>query len=756
MRTFTWEQDPLWPWSSPAFGLPALAVVGLLLVALTIWTYLGVRQASARRIGIFVALRLLALLLAVLMLLRPALALHGDAKTASTLLIGVDFSESMSNRDEFNSQSRWDRLCNLLRDSQPLLDELQEKHNIQIVYYSFAGDVVDFDAAAKAEGKRTDFGNMLRFLFDRHSRERNLRGLLVLSDGADNGTRLPPLPEAAKWRGVPCPVHTFAFGQPTAADRQPDIALTAINVEPSPVPIKAKMTVKGLIDAAGFLDAPVLVHLLIDDKEVLSQQEKLAKFKDNEVRMVVDAPATPGEIKVTLKVDPLPGEMSALNNEISTYATISKEGISVLLVDRLRAGEPQRICDALSADPRIRLYLAWRQTDRPDPKQTDLFEFAKQHYDVIIVGDVSANRMAPSNPKVLAQIHELVANGAGFLMMGGSETFANSDWQGTDIAKLLPVELDVRGQSDDLVKMVPTTQGLAHFVLRLDNNEARNKALWDQLPELQGYTRLGKPKEPLAIVLARTPTGIPLLVAQSYGKGRTVAFAADTTHHWERLGQPKDFRGVEAHHRFWRQMVYWLARQDEAEGTVWVKPNARRLRAGEALGFSVGIRGKGGVDLKGGKFEVTVATPDKTEPAVQTAQDKGEERGTFARTDAAGEYKLTVRGQAKDADGQEARGAASVRFLVYEDDAERLRPEADHDFLKKLANAGGGKFHRAEDLPRFLQEMAQTPPPQGRPKPVRWPDWTNKEHSGFSWTYFLAFVGVLGVEWFLRRTWGLV
>src|SRR5262249_36857283 len=155
---FSWEQDPLWPWSSPAFGLPGLVAVTLLLVALTIWTYLGVRQASARRIGVFVALRLMALFLAVLMLLRPALALHGDAKTASTLVIVPDVSESMSNHDEFNSQSRWDRLCNLLRDSRPLLDELQEKHNIQIVYYSFAADVGDFDPKGKAEGKRTDFG----------------------------------------------------------------------------------------------------------------------------------------------------------------------------------------------------------------------------------------------------------------------------------------------------------------------------------------------------------------------------------------------------------------------------------------------------------------------------------------------------------------------------------------------------------------------------------------------------------------------
>ena len=72
----------------------------------------------------------------------------------------------------------------------------------------------------------------------------------------------------------------------------------------------------------------------------------------------------PGEVKVTLKVDPLPGEVSQVNNEISTYVTVTKEGVSVLYVEgKYRAWEPKFIRYALSQDPRIRL-VRGRAADR--------------------------------------------------------------------------------------------------------------------------------------------------------------------------------------------------------------------------------------------------------------------------------------------------------------------------------------------------------------------------------------------------------
>jgi hypothetical protein len=259
------------------------------------------------------------------------------------------------------------------------------------------------------------------------------------------------------------------------------------------------------------------------------------------------------------------------------------------------------------------------------------------------------------------------------------------------------------------------------------------------------------------VLAVRAGTKEPVLVTQDFGKGRTLAFAGDTTWRWQLLGQPKSTEGMEAHARFWRQVVLWLAKQDETEGTVWVKPERRRLDAGEKLNFTVGLRGKGGVDAPEASFDVTVIDPKGIEVPVPIAPgDKGHS-GTHWKTDQAGEYRLVVRGRGKDADGQPIpEGTAAARFVVFQSNTELTRRAADHAYLARLAQAGGGKLHKAEELNQFLKEIPQTILPQGKPKTDAWPDWRKTSLTGFRVGIFLAFTGVLCLEWFCRRFWGLV
>src|SRR5262249_61892361 len=143
------------------------------------------------------------------------------------------------------------------------------------------------------------------------------------------------------------------------------------------------------------------------------------------------------------------------------------------------------------------------------------------------------------------------------------------------------------------------------------------------------------------------------------------------------------------HSRFWKQTVLWRAHQENSEGSVWVKPDFRRLPAGQQQMFSVGVQGKGGVPLRGGKYDVQIIGPDNT-PLPAPVRREGEfDRGSFWQTLQPGEYRIVAKGEALDTDQKPVSGQATVRFLVYQDERELLQTAADMDFLGKLAANGG-------------------------------------------------------------------
>ncbi len=352
------------------------------------------------------------------------------------------------------------------------------------------------------------------------------------------------------------------------------------------------------------------------------------------------------------------------------------------------------------------------------------------------------------------------------MVLGGYFSLGNSDWKGTELEPMLPIDLSERGQVDTPVQVVPTDDGLrlTRYILNLDDQPDLKEA-WTKLAKLEGRSRIKLP-EPRGIerVLAATPAGDPLLVMQQYAgkrdaKGnpagpvaRVLAFGGDTTHRWIRGEEGQRF-----HRRFWKQVVVWLAKQEDAEGSVWVKPDVRRLPARSELGFQVGLRGKGGgPDLRDGQYEVEVIDPAGQKARVAVVRGTTENRGLFAATKVPGIYRIVVRGKGKDPSGEMISGESSARVIVYDEDVEMQRAAADPEFLKKLSAAGGGEALRVEQLADFLNRLAEQAADRGKPKQLLRPDWRSTARSNFLVAFFIAFCVLVSAEWGLRRWWGMV
>lgn len=793
--------NPAWrPFTdADLFGYLALVGVAGLLVALTVSTYTGSAASTPRRVTILIGLRLLALLLAVLLALRPAASITEVPRLPSTLLIVVDSSESMGVRDE-TIFTRWEAVKKALAGADSLLNQLRDDQQTTIYLYHFNKDFdPDRDKLTddvKPDGKRTDFGTMLSKLYDRHQGERLLRGLIIISDGADNGTAKPALPEATRWRGIGCPVWCFAVGATGTPPSQKDIGFTSISPDPSPAAVKADIKVRAKLNAPGFTNPPtrVKVRLTLNDEVQKVEEFELAKDTDNEIEITTKAPDRPGEVKVGLElVEPPANQSTVLNDKIETYLTVTREGVRVLVVGK-DSWELKGIRRALATDTRFDYVEITRASEAAGgPEEAKKYDITDQRYDVIILGDVSPGMLTSARPEILQEIRDLVADkGAGLLMTGGAYSLGGTSgvpgatgWRNTPIADLLPVTLPGNpppppDKDDPGITVEPTDAGNQHYLLRLNADQKKNEEAWGLLnaeaTKLRWYTTdLGEVK-PRAEVLARANDrlkGPPLMVRMDApGRrgeaqaGRVLVFGAADTWRWTQPGpDPNNRRATyDLHTRFWKQVVWWLAHQDEVEGNVYVQPEFRRLVAGGRQTVRMGVRDKRGDEVA--ESEVRYQVHGANEPADRSKakradrDPKGGAKVSFeAKTP--GEYRVTAWGEGTDGTGEKVAGDASARYVVYpEVSDEMLRPAAQPEFLLALQNAANGTavdvVRRAEDLTRFLQEEKERAPKVALPQPKGYPDWRRDKQKWFLPLVLVLFVAVLGLEWGLRRAWGMV
>lgn len=181
---------------------------------------------------------------------------------------------------------------------------------------------------------------------------------------------------------------------------------------------------------------------------------------------------------------------------------------------------------------------------------------ALARFDTIVLSDVGADTFL-LRPETLKQskiignplkdIADHVADGGGFLMVGGYLSFSgfagNACYPNTVIADILPVEM-LRG--DDRIERpegVHPERSAEHPVL---------DGIGDPWPPFLGYQKLAA--RPDAEVPLRAGDD-PFLTLGRHGRGRVAAFASDCSPHW---GTPA-FVGWEHYGRFWSQLVDWLA-----------------------------------------------------------------------------------------------------------------------------------------------------------------------------------------------------
>jgi uncharacterized membrane protein len=743
--------DPIAPW-----WLVALAGAGIL--GLTVWAYRKrLRGTTGAWRWFALGLRIAAVILCILAALKPSLVVMKKIKQTVAIVFLIDDSSSMSITDEADNRSRYDAARKALAEGQAAAKKLGDR--LEVKTFRFDSQLREYNPkdASPPAGTLTAIGGSLDEVLKQTAGTR-LAAIVLLSDGVSNSGPAP-LQVAAKLKAQQVPVLAVGYGTESAGAASRDLVARDLVAGPL-VFVKNEPAIRAVVAARGYPNQPIDVELYVEDARTPVATRQVQTREGSAVIPITDlkwTPSRPGETKLTLRVKPKEGELVPTNNEISTYVTVQSGGLSVLyLAGPGTVWEQKYVTRSLDASPEIQAKtIIIRRPVSEDPGVLPDEELTPGKHDVIILGDLAANMLTPLQIKLIRQCVE--QKGAGLLMLGGRSSFGAGGWANTELAGILPTEIhpgDGQIEPPDGLKVVPNATGLENYVVRLGPSPAESLKIWESLPPIPGANRLGRAR-PNAIILAWAGEGEPLMVAQEVSPGRVLAFGGETWP-WYTSGDESQ----NAHKKFWRQAILWLAHKEDA-GSEQVKLtlDRRRVAVGQKLDMTVTARDAKGEPLSDVKIQTTVepinppgGTPPKAE-SVDVFNQGAEWRGSYFVTGQPGEYRVTTIGTR---DGQEI-GRDSARFLVYQDDREMENPAADFALLRQIMSMTGGdqlakdrtgtplkaeglaSAIRAIDLDAVVDAVQQ--------KEVRL--WDN-------WPFLLIFTALLTTEWWLRKRHGWV
>ena len=543
------------------------------------------------------------------------------------------------------------------------------------------------------------------------------------------------------------PVHTIGFGREHATRdvEMEDVSVAARAMADSRVRATVSLAQHGYAGAKATLTAK-------DGEKVLAQKE-VSLGPDGvvaEETMFFNAGAA-GVRRVTFSLAPLPGEESTANNAMDRLVSVSGAKRRILYVEGEPRWEYKFIRRAADDDKELQVVCMLRTTENKiyrqgigDPtelaegfpnKAEDLFG-----YDGIIIGSVEAGYFSPRQQELLREYVD--RRGGGLLFLGGRFALSNGGWGASSVNELLPTFLPSGKETfhRDAAFAQLTPAGADSPVMRLVDDPTKNAERWKKLPYMMDYQDAGNPK-PGATVLAEMASPghsrMPLLVTQSYGRGRTAIMATSGTWRW----QMSSAVGDPSHDLFWQQLMRWVVA--DSPGRVVAEMPAPRLLDDGHVKLTATVRDKEYVVAPDARVAAHVVQPDGSSVTIDMAPVPSTP-GAFAAdwtAEKPGAYVAEVTGGR----GNDELGRDVVTFERQDGVAENFHTQQNRDLLEKLSAETGGRYWGAAELSKLPSEISYSEAGIS----VR-----NTKELWNMPIVFLLLLCLMGGEWLLRRKWG--
>lgn len=782
----------------PIYGSTSIGTILTVLVLVLLFTVTpsGINRS---RYWSLIALRVTAAIALLLTMMRPALISTDNRPTASTLVVAIDQSRSMTLASgespgtsrppgsTGNADTRWDQQLRVLKSLSDRFDSIDESLDLSLVSY-------DENAAPQASGPANEMSIWLQRLGDQlpdgnltdlsaplrsatnASSTNPLAGIVLMSDGTqtayqnkDSRNAISPTAAADLIGTIGVPLWTVALGPSTQGATTRDVAITALP-ETYRMFSGNETEISFTVDARGYANKAISIALTwVNPKgETTPAATRTVTPNSNEestpMRIPLVAPA-PGRYQLVAQANPPAGETDATNNRQIAFVRVQSGGGRILYIEGTPRLEQMFLRRSVRRFPDMELTYRWIPRDTSKRWPIDLAgDLQPGRFDIIILGDLHS---AALGKKQLEQIAESVAEGTALVTLGGERAYGPGGYGDSPLAQVLPIRMDASavqpagtvfirrvadakptplpGQVSNPTALIPKRNHPITTITTTTTN-------WSTLPDTLGANRwLGAKTAPGVQVLLDDEQKQPMLVVGEFGRGRVASLAFDSTWTWWRGG------ASEFHRRFWRQLMLWLlSREDTNETDIQIEMTQRRFLASEGSEFTASLASAANkppiklvaeIRTEQGEFS---SIPTNT--ATQTIGEQTTSRlsGSTADTLPPGIHTLQVR-----TEGLSPELSETITFQITDDTRELTATLTDHSQLQRLAGAtaaSGGQSFRADQVDELFDRIAER---QRRAERVVIDKYRLGDDPTSGWILFALFAGALSTEWYLRRKWGL-
>ncbi len=708
----------------------------------------GQPEIGKMRAGIVWLLQSLLIVTLLILLWQPAMSVAELAPQQNVIAVVLDDSRSMAIADSGNDGRQTREAAAQRALESGVLAGLQKRFQVRLYRLDtrVAQSATLEEIAPSAPATHINTGLQQ---FARETADLPVGAIVLLSDGSENSADGDlALPTIQALRGRRIPVHTVGFGKEQAGR---DVEMDDVRVA-SRAMADARIPATITFHQRGYAGTKALLLVRDEDKTLGSREVTLAADGTTQVETVFFSAGVAGAKSLHFSLSNQAGEENTDNNAISRLLGVSDDKRRILYVEGEPRWEYKFIRRAEDDDKIVQVASMLRTTENKiyrqgisDPKELengfpvrpeDLFA-----YQGIILGSVEAGYFSTLQQELLREFVD--RRGGGLLFLGGRFSLGDGGWGASSLVDLLPTILP-RSRNTfhrDPATVELTAAGAESPITRLIDDPAKNIDIWKKLTYLMDYQDAGTSK-PGATVLAQMSAGsrkLPLLITQTYGRGRTAVMATSGTWRWQ-MAQPL---GDPSHDLFWQQLLRWLVL--DSPGQVVATAESQTLLDDGHVELTANVRDKQYLPAPDAIVIAHFIGPNGTSALVDMTPVAGNPGAFHAAwtADMPGAYLAEISAQR----GKEEVGRDALPFQRVDGMAEHFHTVQNRELLERLSSETGGRYWRPDELTRLPNEISYSDAGIS----VR----DIKDLWNMPVVFFWLFL-LIAAQWLLRRKWGVV